>query len=185
MLFIHSPDNHYNEAITDTYPELAELRSQGVVKAIGVGITQWELALRFAKEGNFDCFLLAGRYTLLDQTALTEFLPYCQKNNINIIIGGPYNSGILASDLKEGAKYDYRDVTPDILEKARRIQAVCDRYTVPLKAAALQFVFTHPAVASVIPGSSYPEHMEENFEMMQYLIPTELWKELRDDALIS
>jgi D-threo-aldose 1-dehydrogenase len=169
----------------ETYPALAELRSQGVVKAIGVGITQWQMALRFAKEGRFDCFLLACRYTLLDQTALPEFLPYCQKNDISIILGGPYNSGILASDLKEGVKYDYRDASPNILEKARRIKTVCDRHDVPLKAAALQFVLTHPAVASVIPGSSYPEHVEDNFQMVQYPIPTELWTELRNEALIS
>jgi D-threo-aldose 1-dehydrogenase len=185
IVFIHSPDNHYPEAITEAYPQLAELRAQGVVKAIGVGITQWQMALRFAQEGDFDCFLLASRYTLLEQTALPVFLPYCEKHNISVIIGGPYNSGILASKLQPSAKYDYHDAPPKILAKARRIKAICDRFNVPLKAAALQFVLAHPTVASVIPGSSYPGHMEENFQMVQHPICRELWDTLRNEGLIS
>ena len=184
ILFIHSPNNHYDQAIAEAYPALAEMRAAGVVKAIGVGMTNWQMLLRFAREGDFDCFLLAGRYTLLDQSAAGEFLPYCQQHDIGVILGGPYNSGILASNLGPGALYDYRAVPPEILDKARRIKAVCDRHGVPLKAAALQFVLAHPAVTSVIPGSSYPEHVRENVAMIQHDIPSALWEELRREGLI-
>ena len=185
ILFIHSPTNHYDVAISEAYPALAEMRSLGLVKAIGVGMTDSRKLLRFAQEGDFDCFLLAGRYTLLDQSALAEFLPYCYEHNIGIILGGAYNSGILASDLGPDAKYDYRVAPPEILEKARRIRDVCVRYNVPLKAAALQFVLSHPAVTSVIPGSSYPEHVHENVAMIQYDIPSDLWDDLRGEGLIA
>lgn len=185
ILFIHSPTNHYDVAMSEAYPALAEMRSSGIVKAIGVGMTDCRKLLRFAQEGDFDCFLLAGRYTLLDQSALTEFLPYCYENNIGIILGGAYNSGILASDLGPDAQYDYRVAPAEILEKARRIKDVCARYNVPLKAAALQFVLAHPAVTSVIPGSSYPEHVHENVAMIQCDIPSDLWDDLRCEGLIA
>ena len=185
ILFIHSPTNHHDVAISETYPALAEMRSSGIVKAIGVGMTDSRKLLRFAQEGDFDCFLLAGRYTLLDQGALAEFLPYCYEHNIGIILGGAYNSGILASDLGPDSYYDYRVAPATILEKARRIRDVCVRYNVPLKAAALQFVLAHPAVTSVIPGSSYPEHVKDNVAMIQYDIPSDLWGELRGEGLIA
>jgi len=185
ILFIHSPTNHHNVAISETYPALVEMRSSGIVKAIGVGMTDSRKLLRFAQEGDFDCFLLAGRYTLLDQSALAEFLPYCCEHNIGIILGGAYNSGILASDLGPDSYYDYRVAPPAVLEKARRIRDVCVRYDVPLKAAALQFVLAHPAVTYVILGSSYPEHVEDNVAMIQVDIPSDLWGELQDEGLIA
>lgn len=184
ILFIHDPDDYYDEAISEAYPKLKELRSQGVVKAIGAGMNQWQMELRFAQAGDFDCFLLAGRYTLLEQGALTDFLPYCEKNGISIIIGGAYNSGILASDLREGARYNYRPAPPEVLEKARRIKVVCDRYDVPLRAVALQFCLAHPAVTSVIAGARCPEQVEDNFQMVKYPIPSALWDELRNEGFI-
>ena len=184
ILYIHDPDNNYNQAIEQAYPTLNELRSSGVIKAVGAGMNQWEMELRFAKEGNFDCFLLAGRYTLLEQTALREFLPYCQKNNISVIIGGPYNSGILASKKQEG-RYNYREPPQDIIQKTRKIKTVCDEFNVPMKAAALQFVLAHPAVSSVIPGTKSPEHQEENLLMMKHKIPHEFWRKLKEDKLID
>ena len=185
ILFIHSPRNHFEVAMSDAYPALDEMRSSGVIKAFGVGMTDVDKLLRFAQEGDFDCFLLAGRYTLLDQSALPEFLPYCQNHNIGIILGGAFNSGILASDLGPDAKYDYRVASPEILARARRIRDVCARYNVPLKAVALQFVLAHPAVTTVIPGSSYPEHVHENIAMIQYDIPSDLWDDLRSEGLIA
>jgi D-threo-aldose 1-dehydrogenase len=184
ILYIHDPDNHYKQAIEQAYPTLDELRSNGVIKAVGAGMNQWEMELRFAEEGNFDCFLLAGRYTLLEQTALREFLPYCQKNNISVVIGGPYNSGILASQEQDG-RYNYREPPKDIVQKTRMIKTVCDEFNVPMKAAALQFVLAHPAVASVIPGTRSPEHQEENLLMMKHRIPDEFWRKLKDDKLID
>ncbi len=185
ILLIHDPDDHYAQAITQTFPVLMELKARGLVKAIGAGMNQWQMELRFAREGNFDCFLLAGRYTLLDQSGLPEFLPYCQKRGISIIAGGPYNSGILASDLGPTATFNYRVAPPEVLEKARRIKAVCDGYKVPLKAAALQFILAHPVVAAVIPGARSVAEVEENLRMASYPIPGDLWVELRQQKLIA
>ena len=149
ILYMHDPDNHYEQALTQALPVLIELREQGRVKAIGAGMNQWEMELQFAREGQCDCFLLAGRYTLLDQTALPEFLPYCVEQHISVIAGGPYNSGILAVGPRAGATFNYRAASAEMLDKAQRIDAVCARYQVPLKAAALQFILAHPALASV------------------------------------
>ena len=184
ILLIHDPDNHFQEAMDGAYKALSDLRSQGVVKAIGAGMNQWEMESRLALEGDFDCFLLAGRYTLLDHQALPEFLPLCQEKHISVIIGGPYNSGILASDLSESATFNYRPAQREVLEQARRCKEVCDRHGVPLKAAALQFVFGHPAVTAAIPGPRTVAEAEENFQMMAHSIPAALWEELRHEGLI-
>ena len=184
ILLIHDPDNHFDQAMDGAYKALSELRSQGVISAIGAGMNQWEMEARLAREGDFDCFLLAGRYTLLDHSALSEFLPLCQEKNISVIIGGPYNSGILASDLTENATFNYLPASAQILEQARRCKAVCDRHGIPLKAAALQFVFGHSAVAAVIPGPQSVAEAEENFQMMAHPIPVALWQELRHEGLI-
>ena len=184
ILLIHDPDNHFDQAMDGAYKALSELRSQGVISAIGAGMNQWEMEARLAREGDFDCFLLAGRYTLLDHSALAEFLPLCQEKNISVIIGGPYNSGILASDLTENATFNYLPASAQILEQARRCKAVCDRHGVPLKAAALQFVFGHSAVAAVIPGPQSVAEAEENFQMMAHPVPAALWQELRHEGLI-
>ena len=165
IALIHDPDDHWEQAITEAYPTLAELRSQGVVGAIGAGMNQWEMPARFAREGDFDCFLLAGRYTLLDHSGLEELLPLCEEKSVSIILGGPYNSGVLASDLGPDTTYFYERTPPEVLETARRIKAVCDRHEVPLKAAALQFGLAHPAVAATIPGPRVPEEVSENVAM--------------------
>ena len=184
VALIHDPDDHWEQAITEAYPTLAELRSQGVVGAIGAGMNQWEMPARFAREGDFDCFLLAGRYTLLDHSGLEELLPLCEEKSISIVLGGPYNSGVLASDLGPDTTYFYERTPPEVLETARRIKAVCDRHEVPLKAAALQFGLAHPAVAATIPGPRTPEEVSENVEMASFDIPSDLWAELKSEALI-
>ncbi len=184
ILLIHDPDNHYDEASEGACKALEELRSQGVVRAIGAGMNQWQMEARFARETSLDCFLLAGRYTLLDHSALDEFLPLCVEKNISVIVGGPYNSGILASDLSDGVLYNYRTATPELLEQSRRCNAVCQRHGVPLKAAALQFVLAHSAVAAVIPGASSLDEAAENFRMVEFPIPSDMWEELRAEGLI-
>ena len=181
---LHGPQDHYEWAISEAYPALADLRSQGVVNAIGAGMNQWEMPARFAREADFDCFLVAGRYTLLDQTALPELLPLCLEKGISIVMGGPYNSGILASDLSEEATYQYEQAPPDKLDHARKIKVVCDRYDVPLKAAALQFGLAHPAVATTIPGMLSTSEVEENVRMAAFPIPSALWGDLKDQGLI-
>ncbi|MCZ6873447.1 MAG: aldo/keto reductase [bacterium] len=185
ILYVHDPDDHYQQVLTQAFPVLMELRAQGYVKAIGAGMNQWEMELQFARQGGIDCFLLAGRYTLLDQTALPEFLPYCLEQNISVVAGGPYNSGILAVGPRQGATFNYRAVTPDMMEKARRINAVCERHEVPLRAAALQFILAHPAIASVIPGARSVAEAEENVALVEFPIPSELWSELKQQGLIA
>tara|TARA_Y100000814_G_scaffold122794_1_gene88058 strand:- start:30563 stop:31501 length:939 start_codon:yes stop_codon:yes gene_type:complete len=185
ILFIHDPDDHYEEALTQAYPTIAELKSQGVIKAIGVGMNQWEMLAKFAKEADFDCFLLAGRYTLLDHSALDEFMPLCLEKNIGVIIGGPYNSGVLASDLKTETTYFYEPAPDDIVTKTRAIKEICERYQVPLKAVALQFGLKHPAVISTIPGPRNSDHMLENIKMSQVDINPDLWEELKHENLID
>ena len=185
IVLIHDPDDHEREALAGALPTLIELREQGLVGAIGAGMNQWEMELRFAREGGFDCFLLAGRYTLLEQGALDEFLPYCEANAISVIAGGPYNSGILASDLSERALYNYDPAPAEVLTKARAIAAVCERHGVPLKAAALQFILAHPAIAAIIPGAASPAEVDENADMVAVPIPTVLWDELKHERLIA
>lgn len=184
ILHIHDPDDHYREAIEGAYPALAKLRREGTVRAIGAGMNQAEMLARFAREGDFDCFLLAGRYTLIDPTGLKELLPLCVEKKISVIIGGPYNSGVLASGAAPGAKYNYADAPPDVLEKVRRLQKVCGRCNVSMKAAALQYPLAHPAVVSVIPGARTREELAENFRLLSLPIPQDFWSELRRTRLI-
>ena len=185
IAYIHDADDHWRQAIGEAYPALADLRSQGVVKAVGVGMNQWQMEARFAREGDFDCFLLAGRYTLLDQSSLAELMPACLERNVSLVLGGPYNSGILASDPGPGATYDYEAAPPEIIKRARKIKAVCDLYAVPLKAAALRFGLLHPAVAATIPGPRSVAEVEENFRMAAHPVPPDLWAELKDEGLID
>ena len=184
IVLIHDPDDHWQQAINEAYPALADLRSQGVISAIGAGMNQWEMPARFAREGDFDCFLLAGRYTLLDHSGLDEFLPLCQDKNISVILGGPYNSGVLASDLGPDTTYFYQRTPADVLDRARQIKTICDRHDVPLKAAALQFGLAHPAVAATIPGPRTPAEVEENIAMASLQTPADLWSELKQANFI-
>ena len=184
ILFIHDPDDHYDQAIEGAYQVLDELRSQGVVTAIGAGMNQWEMEARLARDDVFDCFLLAGRYTLVDQSALPEFLPLCHEKNISVIIGAPHSRGLLASDLSQASSFSHLPVQPELVERARRCKAVCDRHGVPLQAAALQFIMAHPAVASVIPGPRSIAEAEENFRMVEHPIPVDMWSDLRQQGLI-
>jgi len=184
IALIHDPDDHWEQAINEAYPTLADLKSQGVVGAIGAGMNQWRMPARFAREGDFDCFLLAGRYTLLDHSGLEELLPLCAEKRIGVILGGPYNSGVLASDLGADTTYFYERTPPEVLETAKRIAAVCDRHGAPLKAAALQFGLAHPAVAATIPGPRNPAEVEENLAMAALDLPADLWGELKSERLI-
>ena len=151
VALIHDPDDHWEAAIGEAFPALARLREEGVIRAIGAGMNQSAMLARFAREGDFDVFLLAGRYTLLDQDALDELLPLCVERGIAIMIGGVMNTGILA-DPRPGGRFDYQAAPPAIVDRARRLAAVCARHGVPLKAAAIQFPLAHPAVASVVVG---------------------------------
>lgn len=173
-------------AMDGGYRAMRELREQGLVRAIGLGVNEYEVCAQAMAHGDFDCFLLAGRYTLLEQEPLESFFPACQARGISIVIGGPYNSGILATGTKSGQAltYNYENAPPAVIEKARRIEECCDEYQVPLAAAALQFTLGHPVVASVIPGLGSPERVHKTVELMQTKIPAGLWQELKRRRLM-
>lgn len=183
-LLIHDPDDHYQIALKEAFPTLAELRSQGVIKAIGAGMNQWQMLADFARDADPDCFLLAGRYTLLEQTSLDAMNTFARKK-ISIFAGGVYNSGILATGATKDAKYQYAPPPPAIVEKVSRIQAVCDRYNVPLNAAAVQFVRAHPAVASIVLGADSPAQIPENLNTLSVPIPAAFWSDLQSEGLIE
>ena len=161
------------------YKVLLELREQGVIKAIGVGVNEVHICMEFAQAGDFDFFLLAGRYTLLEQGALEDFLPLCIARGMGIMLGGPYNSGILATGAVKGAKYNYQDAPPDIMERVGKIEAVCNRHNVPIAAAALQFPLGHEAVKTTIPGAISAQEVERNIALMEQDIPAEVVAEIR------
>lgn len=166
------------------YRALTELREAGEIAAIGAGVNEWQVCERLLGLGDFDAFLLAGRYTLLEQQALDSFLPLCQQRDVGIILGGPYNSGILATGAIPGAKYNYADATEDIMEQVRKIEAVCAAHDTPLIAAALQFVLGHPCVKTVVPGAVNAAEVQSNVTLMERDIPVTLWSDLKSEGLI-
>jgi D-threo-aldose 1-dehydrogenase len=178
-------EQSYREAMAGAYRALERLRSEGAIGAIGVGVNENEVLLRFARDGDFDAFMLAGRYTLLDTSALAELLPECERRGIAITLAAPLNSGILATGAVAGATFWYQPAPPEILERVRRIEAVCARHRVPLRAIALQFPLAHPALASVVVGMRHPREVEENVAAMRQAIPADLWRELRHERLID
>jgi D-threo-aldose 1-dehydrogenase len=199
IIYIHDPDesislepgrapyerSHFAEVMDGAYPALHDLRAQGVIGAIGVGMNQWEMLCDFARAGDFDCFLLAGRYTLLEQGALTPLMTLCTQRRISVVIGGPYNSGILATGAGADAYYNYAPAPPEITERTRQIEAVCARHAVPLPAAALQFPLAHPAVVSIIPGMRSPTEVEASVAYLAQAIPGDFWAELKHLGLID
>ncbi len=183
VLHIHDPDEHEGEALGTAFGALERLRDEGAIGAIGAGMNQSAMLARFAREADFDCFLLAGRYTLLDHEGLDELLPLCVERGISIIAGGVYNSGLLA-DPKPGAPFNYAPVDAARLDRALALQAVCARHDVPLKAAAIQFPLAHPAVSCVVTGARSHGEIAENIAMLQVDIPADLWAELRSQGLL-
>ncbi len=166
------------------YRALSELKDAGEIAAIGAGVNEWQVCETLLGEADFDCFLLAGRYTLLEQEALNSFLPLCQRRDVGIILGGPYNSGILATGAVPGAKYNYADAPPDILERVRRIEEICAAHSVRLIAAALQFVLGHPMVRTVIPGAVSAAEVEANIALLNTPVPASFWSDLQSAGLI-
>jgi D-threo-aldose 1-dehydrogenase len=177
-------DRRIQEFMRGGYRALAALREQGVVAAIGAGVNEWQVCERMAREGDFDLFLLAGRYTLLEQEALETFLPYCTERGIGIVLGGPYNSGILASGPKPGAFYNYDPAPPEVLERVARIERVCSAHGVRLIEAALRFPLGHPAVVSVVPGAQTAQEVHRNAEIIRARIPGGLWDDLKTEGLL-
>jgi D-threo-aldose 1-dehydrogenase len=178
-------DQRFKTVMEGGYKALDELRRAGVIGAIGVGINESDTSLRFIQAGDFDCMLLAGRYTLLEQGALEAFLPECVKRNVSVILGGPYNSGILTGRVTDKATHDYVQAPAPLIDKARKIEAVCKRHGVELGAAAMQFPLFHAALCSVIPGALSAAEVKQNVGRLSVKIPSELWSELKREKLLD
>lgn len=166
------------------YDAMISLRDQGLIRAIGGGINEWEVCQTLAERGDFDLFLLAGRYTLLEQTALDSFLPLCDSRGIGIVTGGPYNSGILATGAKPGAFYNYDPAPQSIIDRVNAIEAVCKDHDVRMIDAAFQFPLRHPAHVTVIPGGQGVDEMKVNLQAAQAEIPDALWADLKSKGLL-
>lgn len=187
VLLVHDPDTEVfgeRQALDEAFPTLLELKSQSVIKAIGCGMNEWEMPARFIREFGIDVVLLAGRYTLLDHSANSQFMPLCLERDVSVVIGGPYNSGILARDLSETVTFDYEPAPAHLVDRARRLKVVCDSHNVDLKSAALHYVLAHPVVVSVIPGAESVEELEQNVAMVQSNTPSALWSDLKSEGLI-
>ena len=185
IVFLHDPDDHWEDALERAYPALEELRAQGVVAAIGAGMNQTAMLVDFARHTDMNLFMLAGRYTLLEQTALDELLPVCERRGIEIVAAGVFNSGLLARPTPaDGAKYDYGDASEELVRRARRIAEVCERHGASLPAAALAFPLAHPAVVSVCVGARSREQVDRNVRLFRAGVPAELWAELKADGLL-
>ncbi len=184
ILHIHDPDNHYQQALTEAVPLLEDLRQQGVIKAIGVGMNQWQMLAEFAHHADLNCFLLAGRFSLLEQDALA-FLNLCQEKGISLILGGIYNSGILASDLSTPTTYNYKPAPKHLLDKAQKIASICNEFNVPLNVAAIHFPYLHKAVSSVVVGAQSAKEVKANLDGLKVAVPIELWQALKEEGLIS
>ncbi|NUB45283.1 aldo/keto reductase [Fertoebacter nigrum] len=195
VLFAHDLDvfNHKSQGALDArlaefmaggYRALQALRDQGVIKAFGAGVNEWQPCQWLTERGDFDLFLLAGRYTLLEQAALETFLPMAQARGIGIVIGGPYNSGILATGPRPGAFFNYDLAPPEVLDRVARIEAVCAGHAVRMVDAAFQFALRHPAVVSVIPGGQGLAEMASNVAASRARIPSELWAALKAAGLL-
>jgi D-threo-aldose 1-dehydrogenase len=186
--FTHGDRNaHYWRQLTEGggFRALDELRSAGVVKALGFGVNERELILEAMREFDIDCALLAGRYTLLEQAPLDDLLPACVERGVSLLLGGAFNSGILAHGLSGDRKFNYGDAPPEVVERVAKLEAVCRGFNVPLAAAALQFPYAHPAVATVLNGARNPAEVRENAASFEVAIPAGLWTALRDEGLID
>jgi D-threo-aldose 1-dehydrogenase len=183
VLHIHDPDDHYADAVAGALSALVGLRAENRIGAVSVGMNQAEMLADFVRTGHLDAVLLAGRYTLLDQSGLAELLPLCVERGVSVIAGGVYNSGLLA-DPGPGATYDYLPAPAAVLDRALAVQEVCARHGVPLRAAAIQFPLGHPAVASVVLGARSPAEVTDAAEMFSYPIPGQLWRDLKDSGLL-
>ena len=176
----------FDEAMHGGYRALDELRRNGDVKAIGLGVNETEVCEQALEQGDWDCFMLAGRYTLLDQSAVDTLLPKCIARDVSIVLAGPYNSGILAKGVRgEGPwNYDYGPAPDEIVQRVAVIEDTCDEFGVPLAAAALQFPLAHPAVVSVVVGLGSSRRVEATTELAAYAIPAEFWRALHERGLI-
>tara|TARA_Y100000591_G_scaffold95257_1_gene80667 strand:- start:1454 stop:2494 length:1041 start_codon:yes stop_codon:yes gene_type:complete len=205
ILHLHDPDDYFDDSKNGGLKAMIKLKDQGAIRAIGCGMNQNEMLYEYAKEGCFDCFLLAGRYTLIDQTSLDKLIPICEKNNISLLLGGVFNSGILI-DPSPDSYFDYSKLDKDWfnsalknkvrtpksfesadywLKKAYKIKDACEKFNIQLKQAAVQFSYTHSIVSSSILGMTSPAQVKDNINLYNNKIDKEFWKYLKDNSLVS
>jgi D-threo-aldose 1-dehydrogenase len=185
VLFMHDPDDHWAEAVGEGFPVLAELRAEGIVDAIGAGMKQSEMLAAFVRETDMDLIMLAGRYTLLDQSALDELLPLCTERGVGVVNVGVFNSGLLSKpEPQPGMKYDYAEAPTALVERAIHMAAICRRHGVLLPVAAIQFGTAHPAVVSTAIGARSAEQVRQNIEWFTTPTPLDMWAELKSAGLI-
>ena len=194
LLFIHDLDTYqhgdeydarFKEGIDGCYRALDELRSQKAVRGIGAGLNTAEAAVRLIEATDLDCLMLAGRYTLLEQGPAEDLLPLALRREVSLVMGAPFNTGILATGAVEGALYNNRPVPPEIAGRVRKIEEICRQFGIPIAAAALQFPLGNPIVASVVPGMGGIGDVKNNLRLMTMPIPVEFWSSLRSEGLIS
>ncbi|MEU9644924.1 aldo/keto reductase [Streptomyces sp. NPDC048188] len=183
LVLLHDPDDHERQAFDEAYPALEDLRAQGVVRAIGAGMNQTRMLARFVTDTDVDAVLCAGRYTLLDQGALQELLPGAEAAGKSVIVGGVFNSGLLA-DPAPGATYDYAAAPGRLLRRALRMRDATEALGVPLRAAALRFPFGHPAVAAVLVGARSAAEARDAVEQYRRSVPGAVWEALRERDLL-
>jgi len=178
IVYVHDPDEHVDQAITEAVPALAELRAQGVIGAVGVGMNQWQALLRMVRETDLDVIMLAGRWTLLDRSG-ASLLAACAERGVAVVAAAPFNSGLLARDWPEAdAHFDYRSPSPDVLARARSLAGICRRHGVRLPAAALKFPLRHPAVTSVVAGLRTAAEVSSALRLLAEPVPEAAWAEL-------
>lgn len=184
IAYLHDPDHHAEAAFREGYPELERLRAEGVVGAIGAGMNQTAMLTRFVLDTDVDVVLCAGRHTLLDQSALTDLLPAAAARGRSVVVGGVFNSGLLA-DPRPSATYDYATAPLNLLDRALHLKGVTEAHGVPLRAAALHYPLTHPAVAGVLVGTRSPDEVRDAAAQLNREIPDALWDDLRDQGLLA
>jgi D-threo-aldose 1-dehydrogenase len=185
IVYLHDPDDHWEEVLSTGYPALAELRAEGVVAAIGAGMNQSAMLAELVRHTDVDVLMLAGRYTLLEQDSLDDLLPLCEARGVRIVAAGVFNSGLLARARPAvESRYDYGDAPPEIVRRARAVAALCDRHGTTLPAAAIAFPLAHPAVVSVCVGARSAEQIERNASLYRESIAPDLWLELKAEGLL-
>jgi D-threo-aldose 1-dehydrogenase len=179
ILFVHDPDDHFREALDGAFPALEELRAQGVISSYGAGMNQSEMLTAFVRETDLDVVMLAGRYTLLEQGALDDLLPECERRNVSVIAAGVFNSGLLARERpRAGVTYNYEPAPPELLARVDRIAEILERHGTSLPVAAAQFALAHPSVATVCLGARSAAQVERNARLFDQPVPDDAWSEL-------
>ena len=185
IVFVHDPDDFLDEALHETIPTLEQMKAEGVIKAIGVGMNTTSGLAYLLDRCDLDCILVAGRYTLLDQSAATDLFPTCRDRGVGIVLGGVFNSGVLTGAVGGYANYNYRAAEREILERVEGIEAVCREFAVPLRAAAVAFAVDACSVDSVLVGCRNVSEVEDTLSLFQYSVPSEMWAKLIRLGLIA